>query len=171
MLPAICSTAGTSPPGSVTAPGAPSTNYSPKSAAQTHLSLISILPATNRAPTGSTRSSSAASNTANTPDGYATPRGKASRPRTPRPRNYPLADDNPRPGKHDHRYGQGRRAPRDCSRSSASRRSSTIVTVSGEGAHACTRPPPPLSLDPRCVTNAERKPMGADYEGARRSRA
>ena len=52
-------------------------------------SPISTRSATNRAPTGSTRSSSAASNTANTPDGYATPRGKASRPRTPRPRNCP----------------------------------------------------------------------------------
>ena len=44
----------------------------------------------------------------------------------------PLADDNPRSSQHDHRYGQGRRAPRDCSRSSGSRRSSTIITVSGD---------------------------------------
>ena len=64
-------------------------------------------------------------------DGYATPRGKASRPRT-RTARLPLADDNPRSSQHDHRYGQGRRAPRDCSRSSGSRRSSTIITVSGD---------------------------------------
>jgi bifunctional non-homologous end joining protein LigD len=108
---AIWSTVGTSPADSVTAPGAHSMNYSPKPAAPTHLSPISTPSATNRAPTGSTRSSSAASNTANTLDGYATPRGKASRPRTPRPRNCPLADDNPRSSKHDHRYGRGRRSP------------------------------------------------------------